>query len=652
MRARVIFVILTVVTLAATPVMADTATNFGFRESVEDISLSPDGTRVAFIQPTAGAGSILIISEIESKAFKQILTSDGSPFRLSWCDWASNTRLVCKLYALKDDVGVLTPFTRLLAINIDGSSVKQLGQLRSTRALKIRQFDGDIIGWNNADNGKVLMSRFYVPEHAGGRLASDDEGLGVDQIDTLTLETSKIEVARAKIVNYLADEAGVVRLMSTESRLGDGTLRGVTNHYYRLAGDRTWKPFSGLDETKPELNPAVVDSAQNVVFAFGQHEGRQAIFKVSLDGSLSSELVLSHPKVDVDKLLTLGRTGRVIGAELVTDKRETIIFDAGYKALLSRLGKALPGLPIIRFAGASRDENRLLLFAGSDTDPGRYYVFDKKLKSLAEIALVRPQLEGVALSAVKSITYPASDGTSIPGYLTLPVGGSGKGLPTLVMPHGGPSSRDEWGFDWMAQYFAAQGFAVLQPNFRGSAGFGEDWYVDNGFKSWRTAIGDVNDAGRWLISQGIADPEKLAIIGWSYGGYAALQSAILDPALYKAVVAIAPVTDLKMLIDQSQDYTNSRLVADFVGTGEHIRSGSPLHRAGQLKAPVLMFSGDVDINVNITHARAMDTELRKLGKVSELGVYKGLDHQLGDSSARADMLRRANAFLREKLGVK
>jgi dipeptidyl aminopeptidase/acylaminoacyl peptidase len=276
-------------------------------------------------------------------------------------------------------------------------------------------------------------------------------------------------------------------------------------------------------------------------------------------------------------------------------------------------------------------------------------MFDKATKRLGEIAIARPPLEGRTLSPVKPITYTAADGTQIPAYLTLPVGSSGKNLPAIVMPHGGPSARDEWGFDWLAQFYAAQGFAVIQPNFRGSAGYGEGWFVENGFKSWRVAIGDVNDAGRWLVREGIANPAKLAIVGWSYGGYAALQSGVTEPALFRAIVAIAPVTDLRMLIDQSAGFTNSALVARFVGSGEHVASGSPRQHAGKITAPVLMFSGDQDLNVDISHSREMDQALRAAGKRTELIVYKGLDHSIVDSGARADMLQRSLDFLNAAL---
>jgi dipeptidyl aminopeptidase/acylaminoacyl peptidase len=265
--------------------------------------------------------------------------------------------------------------------------------------------------------------------------------------------------------------------------------------------------------------------------------------------------------------------------------------------------------------------------------------------------VVRPQLEKVALATVKAIVYPAADGVMVPGYLTLPVGSTGKGLPAIVLPHGGPSARDEWGFDWLSQYYAARGFAVLQPNFRGSSGYGDAWFKDNGFKSWRTAIGDVDDAGKWLIAQGIADPKKLAIVGWSYGGYAALQSAVLEPGLFKAVVAIAPVTDLNALKEEHRNWSDFFLVGEEVGTGAHIREGSPAQNATAIKVPVLMFHGELDHNVRITESRLMDTKLKAAGVPHELVTWPKLDHQLDDGDARATMLRKSVAFLRASMGM-
>jgi dipeptidyl aminopeptidase/acylaminoacyl peptidase len=648
-------ILVALLAIGASPLAAqnDIAGKFGVRESVRDISMSPDGKSVAYLQPLKGRETGLFVAALDTNLPpKLVISSDSAPWQLLWCGWASNTRLVCKLYAVKNDAGLLLSFSRLVAINADSTGIKQLGQRATSRSLGINQYDGDIVGWPANDNGEVLMSRNYVPEDSiGTRLASTSQGLGVDRIDTLTLKTTREETPREGAVDYIADTAGNVRIMASEDAFDDGTLRGTTRYSYRSPGDRTWKSFSSNSEASPGLVPVAVDSAENVAYAFGKKDGRQAIFKVSLDGEMKSEVILSNDTVDVHNILTLGRSGRVIGAQFVTDKRETVIFDTGYRQLASRLSKALPGFPLVQIVGASRDENRLLIFAGNDTDPGRYYVYDKLAKRLNEIMLARPQLEGIALAPVKPVSYAAADGTIVPAYLTLPPSGGTKGLPALVIPHGGPSSRDEWGFDWLAQHFAAAGFAVLQPNFRGSAGYGDNWYLKNGFKSWRTSIGDVNDAGRWLIAQGIADSNKLGILGWSYGGYAALQSGVLDPSLYKAIVAIAPVTDLRMLIEQSRGFVNSKLVKDFVGSGEHIISGSPLRQAALLKAPVLMFSGDLDLNVDVEQAKAMNKELLEKGQASELVIYPGLDHQIDDSVARIDMLQKSTNFLRSKLRV-
>ncbi len=630
----------------------DLAKIYGFRESIGDISLSPDGTKIAFIQPENGRGDLLFVATIgNEESAKGVTRADGKPWHLRWCGWASNNRLVCKLSGIIEtpDYGLLA-YSRLIALNADGSNVKQLEQRRTSRTLGFSQFDGAIIGWPATDNGEVLMSRTYLEENSTGtHLANTATGLGVDLINTSTGSSKRVESPRDSAVDYISDNDGKVRLMVTEDTENDGTLRGVTRYYYRQPDSRDWKVFSVVSSADGGTVPLAVDGKSNVAYAVKNKDGRAAIYAVTLDGTNKEALLLANDRVDVNRLVRFGRSGRIIGAQYVADKEVTELFDPEYKALAAKLRKALPGLPLISMVDASRDENRILIFAGSDTDPGRYYVYDKTAKSLSEIALARPALEGRTTAEVKMVEYPAADGTMIPAYLTLPPGSDGKGLPAIVMPHGGPSSRDEWGFDWLSQFYAAKGYAVLQPNFRGSAGYGDEWYVDNGFKSWRTAVGDVNDAGRWLISQGIAKPQRLGIVGWSYGGYAALQSSVLDADLFKAIVAIAPVTDLKMLIEQSEDFTNAKLTQQFIGSGEHLVSGSPLQQVTKIKAPVLMFSGDEDLNVDVKESREMAAALTKAGKNAELVVYPGLDHQINDSVSRADMLSKSADFLAKYL---
>jgi len=218
------------------------------------------------------------------------------------------------------------------------------------------------------------------------------------------------------------------------------------------------------------------------------------------------------------------------------------------------------------------------------------------------------------------------------------------------MPHGGPSSRDEWGFDWLAQFLAARGYAVIQPNYRGSAGYGEAWLNENGFKGWRTSIGDVNAAARYLASSGIADANRIAIFGWSYGGYAALQSAETDPSLYKAVVAVAPVTDLQLTKDESRYFTSMKEVTNFIGSGPHVTEGSPANGAQRINAPVLLAHGDRDINVGVQQSDRMQAALKRSGKEVEYLRFKGLDHQLADSNARSTLLLKVGQLLDRTIG--
>jgi dipeptidyl aminopeptidase/acylaminoacyl peptidase len=232
-----------------------------------------------------------------------------------------------------------------------------------------------------------------------------------------------------------------------------------------------------------------------------KQDGRLALFAVALDGSLREELIYARPDVDVAGIIRIGRRKRVVGVSYVTDTRNRVYFDSEIQGVAAALSKALPGLPRVSIAGASVDESKLMVIVSSDQDPGVYYLFDRKAKQLQTFLVVRSQLEGVKLASMKPVSYPARDGTLIPGYLTMPPGQeNAKGLPAILLPHGGPDARDEWGFNWLSQYYASRGYAVLQPNFRGSAGYGDAWFQENGFKSWPTAIGDVVDGAHWLIA--------------------------------------------------------------------------------------------------------------------------------------------------------
>jgi len=629
---------------------------FGAREKVVDASMSPDGKSVALVEALAnGQATALFVAPLDgSSQPKPILTSSGNPDRVTDCGWVSNTRLACNIYMLLVRDARKLGFSRMAALNADGSKVVELSARTRNFVWSYQQSGGGVIDWLADDaSGAVLMTRNYAEEGTTGTLLGNQrEGVGVERVDSTTLARTPVEPPRGDAVEFISDQHGAVRIVGQQPRTNVGYSTARVNYSYRPAGGGAWTALSTYDDdAHTGFAPVAVDRDLNAAYGYEWVNGRQAVVRVSLDGALKREVLLARDDVDVDRLIRIGRDRRVVGASYATEKRQAVFFDPALQGLANALSKALPGHPGVHFVDASQDGSRLLLWAGSDVDPGRYYLFDKTAKKLSEVMPDRPELDSFKLSPVQPVSYKAADGTMVPAYLTLPPGSDGKNLPAIVLPHGGPSSRDEWGFDWLAQFFAHQGYAVLQPNYRGSSGYGEAWFQKNGFQSWKTAIGDVNDAGRWLTAQGIAAPGKLAIVGWSYGGYAALQSSVLDPDLFKAIVAVAPVTDLDALREERRVFTDYKITDAFIGRGPHVKEGSPAQNADRIKAPVLMFHGDEDSNVRIGESRLMLSRLKAAGRKAELVEFPGLDHQLNDAAARATLLDRANAFLKASLGL-
>lgn len=628
---------------------------FGAREAVTNASLSPDGKTMAFLAPTTKQGNALFTVPVDGSAQPtRALVASGDPERLTRCNWVANDRLVCTVFTLRDEAGYVVGISRLVAVDAIGGNVKMVSQRESQNAWYFSGYGGEVLDWLPGQDGAVLMGRWHVPESKAGSLIADrGEGFGVDRVDTRTLQTRTLVRPSIDASEFITDGSGNVRIAGSTDFAAGYVQTGLTRYRYRAKGSTDWKGLSDYRVlSRDGFNPYIVDPAEDVVYGMQKEDGRLALYKRSLDGSNKETKVFGRPDVDVDGPLRLGRKQRVIGATFVTEKRQSHYFDPAIQKLAVSLSKALPGAPLINFEGASDDEQRLLLWAGSDTDAGRYYLLDRASKQMRPLLLSRPELEGYKLAPVRSVQVKATDGTLVPAYLTLPPGSAGKGLPALVMPHGGPDARDEWGFDWLAQYFAHKGYAVLQPNFRGSKGYGDQWFRTNGFQSWRIAIGDVTDSGRWLVSEGIADPSKLAIFGWSYGGYAALQSGVVAPDLFKAIIAVAPVTDLAELKKQYLDTGMQRVMRDFIGSGPHVREGSPAQNAGAIRAPVMMFHGELDRNVKVVEAKLMEDKLRSAGKTVQLTLYPKLDHYLEDSEVRADMLGKSDAFLRTTMGIK
>jgi dipeptidyl aminopeptidase/acylaminoacyl peptidase len=388
----------------------------------------------------------------------------------------------------------------------------------------------------------------------------------------------------------------------------------------------------------------------NRLLVIKSHEGRLALWAMDLTGEKGEEVVFSHPEVDVSGVDILGKFRRIVAIGYSTDGPHLHFFDEAVEEVSEMLSEYFSdkGVGVI---DESWDRRYYIVHVDSDLDPGTFYRFDVQRKELLRIATQYPLLESRSLASMKPIRYAARDGAEIPGYLTRPASGGEGALPAVILPHGGPESRDYWEFDWIAQFLAAKGYAVLQSNFRGSGGYGSDWSGAGGFRAWRTAINDLTDGAQYLVDQGIADPARICVVGWSYGGYAALMSGVEEPDRYRCLVSIAGVTDPLTLIDDYRHFMNRKSVAAFIGRdAEVIKHGSPLKRASEIQVPVLLFHGDQDLNVSIDHSKKMAKALKRAKKSVEFIEYEDVEHSIRRNGYRVDMLDKIGSFLDAHIG--
>jgi dipeptidyl aminopeptidase/acylaminoacyl peptidase len=300
--------------------------------------------------------------------------------------------------------------------------------------------------------------------------------------------------------------------------------------------------------------------------------------------------------------------------------------------------------------GSSRDERILLIRSVSDDDAPRFMMYNSDTNQLSKIGAPDPDRDPATLASMRPISYPARDGTRIPAYLSAPPGAPATHLPLIVMPHGGPIARDTWGYFFLRRFLVSRGYAVLQMNFRGSSGYGEDWFFA-AHQDWGgLTYDDVIDGARWAVQQGIADPQRVCIVGWSFGGYLALLGAQRDPEVFRCAVDIAGPSDLALLIDEGHHWLQAASIKRQIGTDPaKLKRDSPRLHAADFQIPLLMIQGKMDAQVPFEQSEKMDEALTRAGKAHRFVAVPGADHQFSDLKDRVTLLQETEAFLREHL---
>ncbi len=609
------------------------AVKFGTLPDLHGMHLSPDGTKISILKWLPNDTPAAVVLDLAAGKGTVIAASKKGEAALDWCDWASNKRLLCGYRNLNKFFGTnrYIAMTRLIAVNADGKEMRTMIDRKNTD--QFSQFQDRVIDWLVDDPRDVLVQ---VPNNYGS---------GVGKLDIYSGHVSTDVSSRQQTYGWIADGRGNARLYQS---VGSGQWKW----YVRDTKDSGWRLLHVIQEVdlRDKFTPVGFGDGPNDLLYINSKDGKQALFEQNLSTGEKPHIVFANPDVDVDRLLTLGKYGRLVAVGYDTDKTHWKFFDKAVAKVHEDVSRLFPGSEV-DIVDESWDRRYYLIVVSSDKDPGSVFRLDTQTHRLAKIALVYPKLAGQVMAPVKPISFKARDGAEVPAYLTLPPGKSKGPLPTVVFPHGGPAARDVWSFDPIVQFLAASGYAVLQVNYRGSSGYGEDWAGNGGFKNWRQAISDITDGAKSLIADGTSDGERMCIVGWSYGGYAALMSAIEQPKLYKCVVSIAGVTDLKMLAREYQRIVGSASIQSFIGTDDTtLEAGSPQDRAGEIQAPVLLFQGEKDLNVQEEQGAEMAARLKYEGKKYQYIEYDDVEHSILRNQDRIDMLSRIGEFLAKHIG--
>jgi len=454
------------------------------------------------------------------------------------------------------------------------------------------------------------------------------------------------------VTGWAADHRGQVRAG------WGGTKTGTTRFLYARIGSEDrfeeiirWDPF---DDDGFWLAGFSEDPKKIYVWS-NSETGRDSLYTYDLAEQQLGEMVFGHPEVDASSILQSDRDGRLLAVCYETEKPQLHFVDDEARHEQEAIDRALPWT-VNRIVDRDQSERLAIVEASADRVPPKYFLFDRDDRSLSFLFEAYPNLADADLAPMKPIRFEARDGLVIHGYLTLPVGVEPRNLPTIVLPHGGPWSRDVWGWNAEVQFLASRGFAVFQLNFRGSTGYGvhhrELGYGEFGLKMQD----DITDGTRWLIDQGIADPERIGIFGSSYGGYASLQALVKAPDLYRAGASYAAVTDLITMLNDDEHYLFfegqlERMVGDEWDDREYLISVSPARQAHRIRAPVLVAHGTQDPRVHVKHAKAMSDALEHAGVEVETYLYRDEVHGFLDERNAIDFYTKLASFFERHLAV-
>ncbi|WP_421902522.1 S9 family peptidase [Maridesulfovibrio sp.] len=586
----------------------------------EGFTISPDGKKIAWLAPWKDRLNIFV-KDLSSNETTRVTSATKRDIYGYF--WAGNERIVFG----QDSGGDENVHTFSAAI--DGSGEKDLTPFENTRTNLLDDLESDddhILITINKDNPRLFD--VYKLNVVSGELELEARNPG-------------------DISGWMTDHNGTVRL-AVASRNGQNVI------LYRKNAKDLFRPIMSLD-FRTAFSPLVFDfNNEKFYVSTNIDRDKQAIYLFNPETLKLEHLVFEHPEVDVTQLMYSKKRKVITGAGFYTDKHHYVFFDDQREEVQNDLDAMLPGYEVV-VTDADKDETKCIVRTFSDRSLGAGYIYDVENKKLEKIAEVSPWLEQSNMAEMKPVSFTSRDGLTIHGYLSLPKGKEAKDLPVLINPHGGPWARDYWGFNPEVQFLTNRGIAVMQINFRGSVGYGREFW-EKGFKQWGLNMqNDITDAVHWLIGQGIADPERVAIYGGSYGGYATLAGLTFTPDLYACGIDYVGPSNLFTLLETLPPYWETEKEEFYIKVGDPVRDYkllrkvSPVFHVDKIKAPLFVAQGANDPRVKKAESDQIVKALRDRDVAVEYMVKDNEGHGFHNQENRFDFYEAMERFLNKHL---
>jgi dipeptidyl aminopeptidase/acylaminoacyl peptidase len=584
-------------------------------------AISPNGEYIGFLRPWNSRMNVHVqkIGEPTAVRITSVTERDIPGFF-----WANDNRLVYSI-----DQGGDENF-HLYAVNRDGQNLLDLTPFPETRATVIDDLRDDPL-------------HMLIQHNHRNKQAFDAFRVNID-----TGELTQLVENPGNLTSFMADHDGHLRIATSTDGVNTSVLYRDTDQ----------------DEFKTILTTNFRESVTPLLFTYDNqriyassnlNRDKEAIVIFDPHTAKETEVVYQHPQVDVGAVMSSDKRKVITGVAFTAAKRGYHFFDETRRGIQELLEEKLPGMEIV-LVDWNLDEDKFLVRTFSDRSQGAYYFYDDQTKEVRHLADISPWLNEEQLAPMRPIIYQSRDGLLVLGYLTLPLGVEPRNLPTVILPHGGPWARDNWGFNPQAQFLANRGYAVLQMNFRGSVGFGRKFW-ELGFKQWgRSMQDDVTDGVYWLIDQGIADPERIGIFGASYGGYVVLAGLAFTPDLYACGVDYVGVANLFTILETMPPYWEPmrQMMYEMMGHPENdadfMRAVSPVFHADRIRAPLLIAQGANDPRVKQAESDQMVKAMRERGVEVPYMVKANEGHGFRNEENRFEVYRAMEQFFAEHLG--